>query len=43
MYLALIGLMLGAALTHAQNLTGKVINEKKEPLAYARALKKSSP
>ena len=37
-YLALIGLMLGAALTHAQNLTGKVIDEKKEPLAYANVI-----
>ena len=37
-YLALIGLMLGAALTHAQNLTGKVIGEKKEPLAYANVI-----
>ena len=38
MYLALIGLMLGAALTHAQNLTGKVINEKNKPLAYANVI-----
>lgn len=38
MYLALIGLLLGAALTHAQNLTGKVIDEKNEPLAYANVI-----
>ena len=38
MYLALIGLLLGAALTHAQNLTGKVIDEKSEPLAYANVI-----
>ena len=38
MYLALMGLMLGAALTHAQNLTGKVIDEKNEPLAYANVV-----
>ena len=37
-YLALIGLLLGAALTHAQNLTGKVIDEKNEPLAYANVI-----
>ena len=38
MYLALIGLLLGAALTHAQNLTGKVIDEKNKPLAYANVI-----
>lgn len=38
MYLALIGLLLGTALTHAQNLTGKVIDEKNEPLAYANVI-----
>ena len=38
MYLAFIGLLLGAALTHAQNLTGKVIDEKNKPLAYANVI-----
>lgn len=38
MYLALIGLMLGAVLTHAQNLTGKVIDENRRPLAYVNVV-----
>ena len=38
MYLALIGLLLGAALTHAQNLTGKVIDENRRPLAYVNVV-----
>ena len=38
MYLALVGLLLGAALTHAQKLTGKVIDEKNKPLAYANVI-----
>ena len=38
MCLALLGLLLGAVLTHAQNLTGKVINEKNKPLAYANVI-----
>ena len=38
MCLALVGLLLGAALTHAQNLTGKVVDEKNEPLAYANVI-----
>ena len=38
MCLALLGLLLGAVLTHAQNLTGKVIDEKNEPLAYANVI-----
>ena len=38
MYLALVVLMLGAVWTHAQNLTGKVIDENREPLAYANVV-----
>lgn len=38
MYLALIGLMLGAVWTHAQNLTGKVIDENRRPLAYVNVV-----
>ena len=38
MYLALVGLLLGAVWTHAQNLTGKVIDEKNDPLAYVNVV-----
>ena len=38
MYLALVGLLLGTVLTHAQNLTGKVIDENRDPLAYANVI-----
>ena len=38
MYMALVGLLLGVVWTHAQNLTGKVVDENREPLVYANVV-----